>query len=133
MCKIYADTCVYIDLFEGRKDKFRDLGEFALEVFRKVRDKQYKLVISDWLMEELRKKNHEENFLSLVRTFEKEQIIETEKTKEDVATARKTNNPPDALHVILARKANAVYLVTRNVKDFAEFRDIIEIVLPESL
>jgi len=25
MCRVYCDTCVYIDLFEGRKDKFRDL------------------------------------------------------------------------------------------------------------
>jgi len=49
MCRIYCDTCVYIDLFEGRKDKFRDLGEFALNVFRQVREKKYTVVISDWL------------------------------------------------------------------------------------
>ena len=135
MCRIYCDTCVYIDLFEGRKDRFRDLGEFALSVFRQVRNKQYKLVISDWLLKELEKQDHHNNFRDLVKSFEAEHLINLELTSEDEKEARKlsSTNLPDAKHVILAKKANAIYLVTRNVQDFSEFRDIIEIVLPESL
>lgn len=135
MCRIYCDACVYIDLFEGRKDRFRDLGEFALNVFRQVREKKYKLVISDWLLYELEKNEHQNNFRDLVSSFEKEHIINVERTYEDEQRARALSktNFPDAMHVILAKKANAVYLVTRNIQDFAEFRDIIELVFPESL
>jgi predicted nucleic acid-binding protein len=134
MCRIYCDTNIYIDLFEGRTDRFRDLGEFALSVFRQVRDKKYKLVISDWLLQELTKYNHDKNFKELLATFEKDHILKIETTKEDKDKARAlSKNYPDALHVILAKKANAIYLVTRNLQDFSEFRDIIEITLPESL
>ncbi|MBD3304392.1 hypothetical protein GF343_04555 [Candidatus Woesearchaeota archaeon] len=44
-----------------------------------------------------------------------------------------SSNYPDALHVVLAKKANAVYLVTRDIHYFTEFRDVIEISLPQSL
>lgn len=135
MCRIYCDTNVYIDLFEDRKAKFRDLSEFALNVFKKVRDKEYKLVISDWLLTELKKYNHDKHFLDLLDSFKKDHIIKVETTKEDKDKARELSqsNYPDALHVILAKKADAIYLVTRNIQDFAEFRDLIEIRLPESL
>jgi len=135
MCRVYCDTCVYIDLFEGRKDRFRDLGEFALSLFRKIREKEYKLIISDWLLYEIKKLNHEENFNDLLKQFEDESLIKVERSKEDERKARQLSpsNFPDALHVILAKKADAIYLVTRNIQDFAEFCKIIEIATPESL
>ena len=135
MTRIYCDTCVYIDLFEGRKDRFRDLGEFALSVFRKVKQKQYSLVISDWLLEEIKKQNHETHFVELIENLERDNVIQVERTKDDEAKARALSpgNYPDALHVILAQKGKAVYLVTRNIQDYAEFCKIIEIVFPESL
>ena len=135
MCRVYCDTCVYVDLFEGRKDRFRDLGEFALNLFRKVREKEYKLVISDWLLYEIKKLNHEKNFKDLLKQFEDEYLIKVERSKEDERKAKQLSpsNFPDAMHVILAKKANAIYLVTRNIQDFAEFCKIIEIATPESL
>ncbi|MFC1728214.1 type II toxin-antitoxin system VapC family toxin [Nanoarchaeota archaeon] len=135
MCKIYCDTCVYRDIFEGRKGKYRDFDEFALNLLHKVKEKQYKLVISDWVYEELKKHNFGEDFKRLIKTFEEEHLINVEVTPKDKVEARKlsSSNYPDALHVILAKKANAIYLVTRNLKDFTEFRDVIEIALPESL
>ena len=135
MCKIYCDSCVYIDLFEGRKDKFRDLGDFALNVFRKVREKHYKLVISDWVLEELTKHEHDKHFNEFIETFEKESINEVKQTSEDKRKANtlSKDNYPDALHVVLAKKANCIYLVTTNIQHFAEFRDVIEIILPQSL
>jgi len=135
MCRVYCDTCVYVDLFEGRKDRFRDLGEFALSLFRKIREKEYKLIISDWLLYEIKKLNHEENFNDLLKQFEDESLIKVERSNEDERKARQLSpsNFPDAMHVILAKKADAIYLVTRNIQDFAEFCKIIEIVTPESL
>lgn len=135
MCRVYCDTCVYVDLFEGRKDRFRDLGEFALSLFRKIREKEYKLIISDWLLYEIKKLNHEENFNDLLKQFEDESLIKVEISNEDERKARQLSpsNFPDAMHVILAKKADAIYLVTRNIQDFAEFCKIIEIATPESL
>lgn len=135
MCRVYCDTCVYVDLFEGRKDRFRDLGEFALSLFRKIREKEYKLIISDWLLYEIKKLNHEENFNDFLKQFEDESLIKVERSNEDERKARQLSpsNFPDAMHVILAKKADAIYLVTRNIQDFAEFCKIIEIATPESL
>jgi len=134
MCRIYCDTCVYRDIFENRKRKYDDWAEFALNLLHKVREKEYKLVISDWVYEELKKHDFGENFKELIKTFEEEHLIQVEVTSKDKEDAKAlSSNYPDALHVVLAKKANAIYLVTRDLKDFSEFRDIIEIVLPRSL
>ena len=42
------------------------------------------------------------------------------------------NNFGDALHVVLAEKSNVDKLITRNIKDFLELTDSLEISLPES-
>jgi len=142
MNRIYCDTCVYLDLFEGRKDKFRDLADFALNVFNHVKDGKYELVVSDWVIDELKKYAAESKRPAIVKVmddflnqFKKQQLVQIERTKDDEQEARKLSpaNYPDALHVVLAKKNNAIYLVTRNIQDFAEFRNLIEIVFPESL
>lgn len=135
MDKIYCDTCVYIDLFEGRHDRFNCWDEFALSLFNRVREKEYTLVISDWLLEELKKRDHDETFTNFIKEFEKNNLIRVETTAEDRKKARalSSSNYPDALHVVLAKKADAVYLVTRDIHYFSEFRDVIEISLPQSL
>ena len=135
MLKIYVDTNVYMDLFECRKDKFRDFGEFALNVFRKVREGHYCLVISDWVLEEFKKFRDPKEIERLLSGLEKEHLIRITTTPDDKKEARRlsSNNFPDALHVVLAKKANCFYLVTRNVKDFAEFQDYVEIKIPEEI
>ncbi len=135
MLKIYVDTNVYMDLFEGRKDKFRDLGEFALNVFRRVREGQYCLVISDWVIEEFKKFRDPKEIEGLLDGLKKEHLVRITTTSEDKREARRlsSNNFPDALHVVLAKKSNCFYLVTRNIQDFAEFQKYIEIAIPEEL
>lgn len=132
MDRIYVDTCVYLDLFKGRKDKYRDLGAFALRVFNMVREKQYMLVISDWVLDELKGKTKKiDEFLE---QFDRESLLRIERTRDDEIEARKlSRNWPDALHVVLAVKENCVYLVTHNVDDFTEFTEYIDIIEPQSL
>ena len=133
--KIYCDTCIYRDVFEGRKGRWIDFGEVALNVFRQVKSKEYTLIISDWVIDEFKKYKDEKILLEFIKKFEKDSVIIIERTKEDEEEARKLSktNYPDALHVVLARKENAIYLVTRNINDFAEFRNLIEITRPELL
>ena len=135
MLKIYVDTNVYMDLFGGRKDKFRDLGEFALNVFRKVREGHYCLVISDWVIDEFQKFRDPKEIERLLEGLKEEHLVRVTTTPQDKKEARElsANNFPDALHVVLAKKANCIYLVTRNIQDFAEFQKYIEIVIPEEL
>ena len=133
--KIYCDTCIYRDLFEGRKGRWIDFADVALDVFRAVKEKKYTLIISDWVIDEFKKYKDVEVLNEFIDSFKEESIIKIERTKDDKIQAKKLSktNYDDALHVILAKKANAVYLVTRNIKDFDEFRDLIEITTPEAL
>lgn len=133
MDKIYVDTNVYLDLFLGRKDRYLPLDEFALCAFDKIKKGKYALVISDWVIEELIKHCNEKIINDFLRNFNG--VIQIKRTSEDEDSARKLSptNYPDALHVILAKKENCFYLVTRNLRDFAEFQEIIEIVTPEYL
>lgn len=133
MLKIYVDTNVYLDLFKGRTAKFMDLGDFAGNLFIKIREKEYQLVISDWVFEEFCKYENKKYLQKLISDFT--EVIMIERTSEDEKKARKLSqtNFPDALHVVLAKKGEAVYLVTRNIQDFIEFQQVIEIATPEYL
>lgn len=132
--RIYVDTNVYRDLFEGRKDRFRDLGEFALFAFKQVRDGKYDLAVSDWVIEEFKKYCDEKIIDKFLEGFNEKQVLRIIRTREDEQNAMKLSagNYDDALHVVLAMKNNCICIVTRD-PHFAEFKDLIEITLPESL
>ena len=133
MLKIYVDTNVYLDLFGGRSARFMPLADFAGHLFNQVREKRFQLVISDWVFEEFCKYGDEKDLRRLIS--ELGDVISIKRTPEDDKKAGELSraNFPDALHVILAKKGEAVYLVTRNLNDFTEFQHIIEIVTPEYL
>jgi len=132
--KIYVDTCVYLDLFEGRKDRLRDLGEFALQLFRRVEEGEFTLIVSDLVMEELAyhvsKERIDEFFDDLY-----ENIINIFTSKDERIQARNWSKRhyKDALHAALAQKAQADCLVTRNMKDFLLFPLSIKLVFPENI
>ena len=58
--------------------------------------------------------------------------LEDKQKAKEISKNRNTHFD-DALHVILAKKAGAKILVTRNIEHFADFQDIIEIKYPESI
>ena len=133
--RIYVDTNVYMDLFEGRKNKFKDLAECALCTFRQVREKKYDLVISDFVIEEFTKYCDKKIILNFLKGFKGEQVIKVISESKDRKKARKlcSDNFDDALHVILALKGKCVFLITQNIKHLGEFNNLIEICSPESL
>ncbi|PIN87852.1 hypothetical protein COV12_01725 [Candidatus Woesearchaeota archaeon CG10_big_fil_rev_8_21_14_0_10_32_24] len=135
MCKIYVDTNVYMDLFGGRKDRFRDLAQFAANLFYRVREGEFKLVVSDWVIEEFSKHMDPKLINELLNDLTENQLRRITKTSQDKKEARElsSTNYPDALHVILAKKADAMYLVTRNIQDFADWTNLIEIVMPDEI
>jgi predicted nucleic acid-binding protein len=71
----------------------------------------------------------------MILEFLKKKIIMVATTKEDIQEAQNlsTTNYADALHVVLAKKSNSDYIITRNLKDFSEFSRIIESKAPEDV
>ncbi|MBU1201243.1 MAG: hypothetical protein KJ583_00800 [Nanoarchaeota archaeon] len=138
MTKVYCDTCVYRDAFEGesRRDRLRPLDEFAWNFFNKVMEGKFILVTSDWVFHEFKKTvGNTKDLDDLLSQIEDSNKIHVTKTKEDIRKANELSktNFDDALHVVLAKKAGAFILTTQNIKHFAEFKDLIEIVPPEKL
>lgn len=129
---IYIDTNVWIDFFLDRKDKLRPLGDFAFELIQKSLSCKYFIVVSDWLIRELKFTDHLDSFKQLEKELVKhEKVVYVKSSFEDFSIAKEKKNWHDALHEILALKSGADYLVTRNIKDFEG--NIIPVVFPENL
>jgi predicted nucleic acid-binding protein len=136
--KVYCDTCVYIYAFNlnppDKMDKLRPQDQLARNFFTQVEAGTYQLVVSDWVKDEFRKVIGSDKMLQgFIDGINNK--IEITKTEEDVNKARKLsqNNFPDALHVVLALKAESVILTTENLRDFAEFQRLIKIYPPGML
>jgi predicted nucleic acid-binding protein len=131
---IYCDSNIYLDYFGSRKDRFRDLGEFAFQIFRRTLDCEFKLVLSDWLLYELKNHMHMDKLKDFLEEFKKKnKIIKIYKTDEDIAKAKQlANHFQDVLHQLLAKKANAKYLITRNIQDYIMMEGL-EVKFPENI
>ena len=134
MIKIYCDANIFIDYFYSRKDKFRDLGEFAYQIFKRTLDCEFHIILSDWLLYELKNYIEDEKLKEFLNDFKKKnKIIKVYKNLEDVKNAKLiSSHYQDVLHSILAKKAGAKYLITRNIKDYSNTKDL-EIKLPENV
>lgn len=129
---IYIDTNVWISLFKEEKDKLRPISDFSFELFRRALNCEYDILISPWVLKELRLKNYEKEALGLINDFKcKNKCYFVKISSNDYLNAKQFKHWQDRLHEILANKGNADYLVTRNVKDFEG--DLLEIKFPENL
>ncbi len=64
----------------------------------------------------------------------KKKVVKVEHNEKDLDKAKKMSEHfQDALHVLLAIKANAEIIVTRNLRDFLPYSNLIKIKLPENL
>ncbi|MBN1377579.1 PIN domain-containing protein [Candidatus Woesearchaeota archaeon] len=135
--KYYIDTCIWRDLHENREDKFRPLGEWAFEFFRKIRKNKdvvlYSRLVTKELLKEFNKKTINEIFSIVKEEGLLEEVkINEKQSKEALKLKNKLIVPfEDALHAVLAKENKAV-LVTRD-KHFIQFQNILEIKKPEEL
>ena len=133
--KYYLDSCIWIDYFENRSDKFRPLGDWALRLINKIIKEDDLFIFSDHILKELEGNYSKENLSKLFEIVPKQLIlkIETNKNQAKEAFKLKTKlNIPfgDALHAILARDNQAI-LISRD-KHFYEF-DFVDVKKPEDL
>ncbi len=132
--RVYCDTCVYMDLFEDRKNGFRSFAQSALHFFALVREGEYEVVVSDWVRKEIMKLYGDaKNLDELLSTIPSYINVTIDKKDRDRAKELSEDNFDDALHVALALKADAKIITTRNIKHFQHFSDIIDVELPEFL
>ncbi len=137
--KIYLDTNIYMDHFDGRVDNIRPLGEFAFQILKRTFECEFKIIISAIILKELFYNTYEEKIKELINDLkEKNKIIKMKISEDDVKKARELSNKRntslnDALHAVIANKAKAKYLITRNIKDFKDLQDLVQIVYPENL
>jgi len=134
MTKLYIDTNVIIDAVEGRKNLLgNDIGDYAMKLFSEAISCKYHIIFSSFTAYELNKISSTDLTVFLVMI--KKKIIKVLHDEKDEEKARQldNNNFDDALHVVLAEKANADFIVTRNTKDFKVITTRIQIKRPEEL
>ena len=122
--RIYLDTNVLMDFFLERDHS-------AYEVLIRSLRCEFSIVISHVVLEELLFQGlapETRTFVSMFSGAEKLEIIPTteedrKRAKEELGTKKTHYN--DALHKVIAMNANVDVLVTKNVKHFKDFKDIV--------
>ena len=110
--KVYCDTNIFIDFFDKRTDRLRPLNQFAFQFFSKGWNCAFSLVVSDWLLEELRRHLKEEQIQEIFEMFKSKNklIFIKEEQGDRIKAYELSNHWDDALHAVLARKAGADFL-----------------------
>lgn len=131
--KVYCDTNIFKDYLDERTDKLRPLKDFAFLFFSKGWNCTFKLIISGHLMDELKRNLKEDQIEEVLNRFrKKDKLIFVKEKPGDKEKARSiSEHPDDALHAILANRAGADYLATRNRPHYAGCEHLVEIVFPE--
>lgn len=128
-----------MDHFDGRVDRLRPLGEFAFNLLRRSIECEFEIIISPLVLKELIYNSCEQSLRDLLPSFDaKGKIIRAEINDDDMQKTRvlcqeRKTHFNDTLHAVIANKMNATFLVTRNIKDFYELQELVQVRLPEQL
>lgn len=139
MALIYLDTNIYIDYFDGRVDRLRPLGEFAYQILRRTFECEFTIVTSSLVIDELAYNGYLEKFKALLAELQsKQKLVRVNILPSDGERAKRITNERgtsfnDTLHAVVAQRMHVDYFVTRNLKDFQELLDLVEVTLPENL
>lgn len=134
--RYYLDSCIWIDYFENRSDRFRPLGDWAFSLIQKIVQDSAQVIISDMTRVELEKQFSSKIVDTILEIIPRELLVIIEasekQSKEAMTLSKKLQIPfGDALHGVLARDSGAI-LVTRD-KHFNEMSDQLTVRKPEEL
>ncbi|MBR9700552.1 PIN domain-containing protein [Candidatus Woesearchaeota archaeon] len=117
--KVYVDTNVILDYLEQRKNVVgENLSTAAFMFFAKALRCDYYIIISDHTLIELLNYLEEQLAESFFKMMDRK-TIKIHATPKDRELAKTIpTHFADALHIVLASRAGASMIVTRNVKDF---------------
>ena len=132
MTTIYIDTNIYLDfLVNGRPKRF---AEDAFQLFNRTLRCEFDIIISKKVKNELRP-NIEGKESALLFQLLEPKLKPVNPTSQDEEEAKNLDSvdTADALHAILAKKHNAKFLVTQNMRHFQKFSHIIQPIRPSEL
>ncbi|PIU30138.1 hypothetical protein COT07_02335 [Candidatus Woesearchaeota archaeon CG07_land_8_20_14_0_80_44_23] len=135
--KYYVDTLIWRDYYENRRDRFRPLGEWAFEFFKKAICEESLIFCSDFIERELLKDYDEEKVKDMLSIIERIHLlrrveVRAEQFNEAAGLCKERRIPfGDALHAIVARDVGAT-VITRD-HHFEELQDIALSKKPEDL
>lgn len=135
MSRIYVDSNIFIDVVEDRKNLIgKDIAKPASKMFFRAMSCEFYLIISSWTLKELYKHVNVDE-IKMLFAMVKKKIITVKYDDRDVEEAKKRSrdNFDDALHIVLAEKEKADYIVTRNIDHFIKIGTKITIKRPENL
>ena len=137
MMKYYIDTSIWRDYYENRADRFRPLGEWAFELFKKIKQLKDMVLFSTLTIEEL-SKDFDEGAISKIFRSVKEagclgrvEISQEQRMRAAILRRETGAHFSDALHAIVAADNGAI-MVTRDAH-FNFLRHIVEVKKPEEL
>ncbi len=136
MSLLYIDTNLFINVINNEVSMHsnKNMAEPASRLFFDALSCKHRLLISTWTINELyRIKSYEQFTMTLELCKKKIVIIEHDAFDKESAMKKSPDNWQDALHIILAQKGKADFIVTRNISDFVEIGSSIPIKKPEQL
>lgn len=134
---IYIDTNIYLDYWENRIDKMRPLGEFAYNVIKRAVNCEFVVITSDLVFKELGNWMNQQSInkifenLKFSKKLEVAAAFDSEREKVMALANERGTGINDATHAVIAKRAGAKYLITRNIKDFENLSDFVQAILPE--
>ena len=130
MLKVYVDTCVYVDLFEGS-----DKSASAFDFFAKGWNCAFELVVSDWVRSELKRRGLDSEYPLLFERFKsKNKFHFVEHTEKELELAKsKSEHWQDYLHYLIAKKSGCDKIITYDNRFISSFSPIFDIAYPESI
>jgi predicted nucleic acid-binding protein len=137
MTKYYVDAAIWRDYYENRSDRFRPLGIWALDFFKKALEEEWVIICSDIVENELAIKYDKEHIKDILSVISKTNLLKrveaTPRQHKEARSLSKKRNVPkgDAFHAIIARDEGAI-LVTRD-HHFDELQDVVRSIKPEGL
>ncbi|MDD9953600.1 MAG: PIN domain-containing protein [Candidatus Woesearchaeota archaeon] len=135
--RFYIDTLIWRDYYEGRSDRFRPLGEWALMFFRKALQEQHTILFSSIVVDELQKDYDKEKIQEIFSVIDNTSLFRKasvhKKQFKEASQLSKDRKVPfgDALHAIIARDNEAI-VITRD-RHFEVLQDITQAKKPEEL
>jgi len=133
--KIYCDTNLFVSYHKKESNRLRPISFFAFDFFSRGWNCYYDLIISDWLLKELKNQLTSGEIDDIINEFKKRnKLIFIKEEKGDREKAKQISSHwQDPLHAILANKARADYLATSDKEGFSDCQKLVEISYPESI
>ena len=135
--RFYLDTSIWRDYYENRRDNFRPLGEWAFKLIQFFIDKEYVVLYSDMVIQELSIAYSPQKIIEIFSIIsEQNLLLKVEISENQIKEAMNLANQRkisygDCLHAILARD-NQSTIICRD-KHFLELIDLVPIKKPEDL